>query len=60
MDRLIVSSVFNLMQTHGFPFLLHQTATGNEQAGDWYPTGLSSTDFRGLYGYKVRTGRTRC
>lgn len=23
------------------------------QAGDWYPEGLSSTDFRGLYGYKV-------
>ncbi len=23
------------------------------QAGDWYPAGLSSTDFRGLYGYKM-------
>ncbi|KAG8064316.1 hypothetical protein GUJ93_ZPchr0004g39261 [Zizania palustris] len=23
------------------------------QAGDWYPENLSSTDFRGLYGYKV-------
>lgn len=21
--------------------------------GDWYPAGLKSTDFRGLYGYKV-------
>ncbi|PRW60807.1 putative metal-nicotianamine transporter YSL6 [Chlorella sorokiniana] len=25
----------------------------NNKAGDWYPEGLSSTDFRGLYGYKV-------
>uniref|UniRef100_A0A0E0KPV5 Uncharacterized protein n=1 Tax=Oryza punctata TaxID=4537 RepID=A0A0E0KPV5_ORYPU len=24
-----------------------------KQAGDWYPDNLSSTDFRGLYGYKV-------
>ncbi|XP_047067241.1 probable metal-nicotianamine transporter YSL5 isoform X1 [Lolium rigidum] len=23
------------------------------QAGDWYPDNLSSSDFRGLYGYKV-------
>ncbi|XP_044966348.1 probable metal-nicotianamine transporter YSL5 isoform X1 [Hordeum vulgare subsp. vulgare] len=24
-----------------------------KQAGDWYPDNLSSSDFRGLYGYKV-------
>lgn len=23
------------------------------RAGDWYPAGLKSTNFRGLYGYKV-------
>lgn len=22
--------------------------------GEWYPAGLGSTDFKGLYGYKVR------
>lgn len=25
----------------------------SNKEGDWYPSGLSSTDFRGLYGYKV-------
>uniref|UniRef100_A0ACD5UXJ0 Uncharacterized protein n=2 Tax=Avena sativa TaxID=4498 RepID=A0ACD5UXJ0_AVESA len=25
----------------------------SKQAGDWYPDNLSSSDFRGLYGYKV-------
>ncbi|EFN55181.1 hypothetical protein CHLNCDRAFT_57961 [Chlorella variabilis] len=25
----------------------------SEQEGNWYPAGLSSTDFRGLYAYKV-------
>ena len=24
-----------------------------KRAGDWYPPGLSSTDFTGLFGYKV-------
>lgn len=24
----------------------------SNKEGDWYPSGLSSTDFRGLYGYK--------
>lgn len=23
-------------------------------AGDWYPSGLESNDFKGLYGYKVQ------
>lgn len=27
----------------------------SQKEGEWYPAGLSSTDFRGLYGYKVRT-----
>ncbi|KAF7819399.1 putative metal-nicotianamine transporter YSL6 [Senna tora] len=25
----------------------------SEHAGDWYPAGLESNDFKGLYGYKV-------
>ncbi|KZV42066.1 hypothetical protein F511_18412 [Dorcoceras hygrometricum] len=25
----------------------------SQHAGDWYPAGLQSNDFRGLYGYKV-------
>lgn len=24
------------------------------RAGDWYPAGLDSHDFQGLFGYKVR------
>lgn len=27
----------------------------SKKEGDWYPAGLSSTDFRGLYGYKGGT-----
>ena len=26
------------------------------RAGDWYPAGLDSHDFQGLFGYKVRRG----
>lgn len=25
----------------------------SSKAGDWYPDGLGSSDFKGLYGYKV-------
>lgn len=25
----------------------------SQRAGDWYPAGLESNDFKGLYGYKV-------
>ena len=25
----------------------------SSKAGDWYPAGLGSNDFKGLYGYKV-------
>lgn len=28
----------------------------SKKEGDWYPAGLSSTDFAGLYGYKGGQG----